>query len=288
MKLIATDMDGTLLNENGKISEENCAAILRAIDHGVHVVIATGRSYEAAMEPLQEVGLVLPIISLNGAMVYNQESELLDNIPMNSNICKEIQAACELENLYFEVYTNKGIVSRSREHFLDVLVDILMTAHPNRTRDEVKAAIEQRFQDEKVTFVNDYHSLFQDPNIDVYKLLAFSMDESSLASVSKKFENNDQVIVTSSGTINLEFNHPEAQKGIAVKKYADSLGIDMKDVVAFGDSYNDLSMLLAAGKGIAMENAVDYIKEQSDAVTKKNIEHGVAVAIEELLKDRTT
>jgi Cof subfamily protein (haloacid dehalogenase superfamily) len=283
MKLIATDMDGTLLNEYGKISIENCNAIKHALEKGVQVVIATGRSYEAACKPLQEVGLQLPVISLNGANIHDIHQHLLKSIPMDASTCLEIQQACQHENMYFEVFTNKGIYSVSREHFRDVLVDIMATAHPTFTNEELQIAVEQRFQDEKVKFTDDYHTLFHDPTTEVYKFLAFSMDEAALNRVKQALENQDQIAITSSGSINLEFNHVNAQKGIALQYFADLMQIDMKDVAAFGDNYNDLSMLLAAGIGIAMKNGEDEIKEKADIITKKNTEHGVGYGIEKLL-----
>ncbi|GIO27072.1 Cof-type HAD-IIB family hydrolase [Ornithinibacillus bavariensis] len=285
MKLIATDMDGTLLNEYGKISEENCTAIKHALNKGVQVVVATGRSYEAAYKPLQEVGLNLPIISLNGANIHDLHENLLQSTPMDPTSCLSIQQACHNENMYFEVFTNKGIFSVSRGHFRDVLVDIMVTAHPTFTKEEIQIAVEQRFQDERVKFTEDYHTLFHDPAIEVYKILAFSLDEAALNRVKQSLRDQNQIAITSSGSINLEFNHVHAQKGIALKFFADSLKINMKDVVAFGDNYNDLSMLLDAGIGIAMENAEEDIKKQCDMVTKKNTEHGVGYAIEKLLSE---
>src|SRR5690625_428018 len=89
MKLIATDLDGTLLNELGKVSTENAQAIKNALDQGIQVVVATGRAYEAAYLPLQEVGLSLPIICLNGAMTYTENKELLKHIPMERDRSEE-------------------------------------------------------------------------------------------------------------------------------------------------------------------------------------------------------
>ncbi|WP_155670750.1 Cof-type HAD-IIB family hydrolase [Ornithinibacillus caprae] len=285
MKLIATDLDGTLLNERGNVSEENAEAIRKALSQGIQVIVATGRSYDAANQPLQEVGLTLPIISLNGAKTYSQDQTVLRDKPMQLSVCKRIQSICEKEDMYFEVFTNKGIYSISRDDFKQVIIDIMITAHPNISREELHVAVDQRFQDEKVQFTNDFDHLFNDLDLSVYKILAFSLSDEVLQRVRNQFEEDSNVKITSSGSINLEFNDPQAQKGIALSLFAKSMSIDMKDVMALGDNYNDLSMLTLAGRGVAMGNADEAIKKQCDFTTKVNNEHGVAHAIEEMLKE---
>ncbi|SET58979.1 hypothetical protein SAMN05216389_11615 [Oceanobacillus limi] len=285
MKLIATDLDGTLLNEKGNVSLENAQAIRKALDMGIQVVVATGRSYDAANKPIQEVGLSLPIISLNGANTYTKEKELIRDIPMDRSICKKIQTVCEEENMYFEVFTNKGIFSLSRDDFKQVIMDIMMTAHPTISKEEIELAVEQRFQDEEVQFISNYDELFKDKNINIYKILAFSLDNSTLQKVRETFTDHSSVKITSSGSINLEFNDPQAQKGIALSLFAESQNISMQDVMALGDNYNDLSMLTLAGRGVAMGNAEEGIKQQCDFITKENKQNGVAYAIEEMLKE---
>ena len=116
--------------------------------------------------------------------------------------------------------------------------------------------------------------------------MAFSTVQDQLEAVHKELESDTDIAITSSGDINLEFNHPEAQKGFALKHYAARLGIDMKDVMSLGDNWNDASMLEMAGRGVAMANAADGIKDLCQYTTKSNREHGVAVAIEEMLKSR--
>ncbi|MFD2044823.1 Cof-type HAD-IIB family hydrolase [Ornithinibacillus salinisoli] len=285
MKLIATDLDGTLLNDKGNISIENAQAIRKALKQGVQVVVATGRTYDAANKPLQEVGLSLPIISLNGANTYTEDKKLLRDIPMDRSTCKEIQFFCQKENMYFELFTSKGIFSLSRDDFKTVIMDIMITAHPDISKEELEIAVDQRFQDEDVQFIKDYDELFKDETIQLYKLLAFSLDEELLQKARLQFEADSNVKITSSGSINLEFNDPQAQKGIALSLFAETLQIDMKDVMALGDNYNDLSMLTMAGRGVAMGNADEVIKEQCTHTTKRNSENGVAHAIEEMLAE---
>ncbi|HLQ98210.1 MAG TPA: Cof-type HAD-IIB family hydrolase [Candidatus Dormibacteraeota bacterium] len=285
MKLIATDLDGTLLNELGKVSTENAQAIKNALDQGIQVVVATGRAYEAAYLPLQEVGLSLPIICLNGAMTYTKNKELLKHIPMERDALQRIQQRCSEENLYFEIFSQDLAHSVSKEDFKRVLKDIAETANPLVPAEELSERAERRFQEENVQITDDFEKLLKNKELNFYKVLAFSLDKDVLAKLASEFQEEPSVAVTASGDINIEFNHIDAQKGYAVEQFAKRLGIDMEDVMTLGDHFNDESMIRMAGRGVAMGNADDAIKEIATHTTKSNIEDGFAYAVEKMLED---
>jgi len=285
MKLIASDLDGTLLNELGKISPENAQAIQKALEEGIQVIVATGRSYDGACKPLQEAGLSLPIICLNGAMTYTENKELINEIPMDRRIVQKIQKMCKQENMYYEIFSQNKSHSVSREDFKQVLADIAKTANPLIPKEKLSERAEQRLQEEEVEITDDFDELFANQDLHFYKLLAFSLDEDILTKIARQFQEEPSITITASGDINIEFNHINAQKGFAVKKFAESQGIDMKDVMTLGDHFNDESMLRMAGRGVAMGNASDAIKKIASHTTKANTEHGVAYAIEEMLSE---
>lgn len=286
MKLIASDLDGTLLNDRGQISEKNAAAIKKAIDSGLYFAAATGRSRQAASIPLREAGIHCPIISLNGAMLFNEQGELLHSIEMERESAEKVLEVCRERGMYLEFFTNKGILSVSREHFMEVLVDIMQSAHPHLTAEDIRAHAHLRFQFEPVEFIDNYDMIFEMEDIRIYKILAFSIDRGQLLEARKALKNDTHMAITSSGDINLEFNHSEAQKGIALQRLAEYLDVPLKDVVALGDNWNDVSMFQVAGLGIAMGNASDEIKKLADRTTKSNIEDGVAEVIEQILMER--
>lgn len=285
MKLVATDLDGTLLNDHHQISEENKRAIKKAQKHGVQVAVATGRSFKAANKPLQDAGITCPIICLNGAQIYTNDHKLIKAVPLSMNVAVRIKKACQKEDVYFELFTNKGGFSDSRDKFLAVIIDIITSANPEVSEDDIRARASMRFQDEDITIVDDYDSVFEQKDMDIYKVLAFSVEHEKLIRVKDDLANETRVKITSSGLDNLEFNNPEAQKGNALEFLAGRLGFKMDQVMAIGDNYNDLSMLIGAGRGVAMGNADDNIKKQCGYVTKTNLENGVAHAIEEMLKE---
>jgi len=285
MKLIATDLDGTLLNEIGLVSEENAAAIKKAIDHGLEFVVATGRSFDAANIPLHRAGIKAPVISLNGANTSTEDNKLLRDIPMEKEHVKMIFDLCRENDMYFEVFTKNGVFSTSREHFLQVMMDIIKSANPTMPEDELRKTAELRFQFEEVEFIGSYDELLVKKDIRIYKVLAFSMEKSRLEHVREQLKDEKDIVITSSGDVNLEFNNAAAQKGAAVEEYAKSLGIEMADVMALGDNLNDASMLKLAGRSVAMGNALPEIKALCDFTTRKNTENGFAAAIEEMLAE---
>lgn len=284
MKLIATDLDGTLLNERGEVSKENAQAIHQALDAGIEVVVATGRAYEAAVKELEAVDLHLPMITLNGAVIFSEKHEMINHIPLDKDVARQIAKNCQENDIYFEVFTNKGVFSTSREYFTQVIIDIVKTSNPDISTTEIKERIEERFIVENVQFTTDYESILEQPDFVIYKLLAFSPDDTKLAQVKDELQHIDSLTITASASVNLEFNHREAQKGSTLKAFAETKGIDMQDVMAIGDNYNDLSMLKIAGYSVAMENANDEIKAHCDFITKRNNENGVAYAIQKILE----
>jgi Cof subfamily protein (haloacid dehalogenase superfamily) len=284
MKLIATDLDGTLLNEKSEVSPENAKAIRKAQELGIEVVIATGRSYEAASKPLLAAGLSCPIICVNGAQIHLKNGELIRSIPLEKESCKKIELACTSESSYFEIFTSAGGYSVNRDAFIHILVNVMKSHYPDVETNIIKEKVQQRFQDEKIQSVNDFDDIFNNNDIAIYKFLAFSLENDALQRIREQLEDERNLTITSSGHLNLELNHRDANKGAALAFYSSRLGFDIEDVMALGDNLNDYSMLEAAGFSVAMENADPVIKELCDFTTKRHCEHGVAFAIEKVLK----
>ncbi|KKE78948.1 Cof-type HAD-IIB family hydrolase [Oceanobacillus caeni] len=285
MKLIASDLDGTLLNEKGEISEDNLQAIKKIEGKGIQFVVATGRSYDAANKPFQSTGLSCPFICLNGANTFDVNGQLIHEVTMEFPVCQKIISVCQKADMYIEVFTNYGIYSLSRENFMEVITHVLQTAHADSKKEDIQQLIEQRFQDENVQFINHFEELLSSQDIKVYKILSFANQQGELNEAYEKLKDEPGTVITSSGPLNLEFNHPKAQKGTALKDLANKLGIQMKDVMALGDNLNDKSMLLQAGRGVAMGNAAEEIKELCTYTTKTNNDNGFAFAINEMLKE---
>ncbi|EKN69228.1 Cof-like hydrolase [Neobacillus bataviensis LMG 21833] len=283
IKMIASDMDGTLLNSVQQISEENKQAILKAQAQGVEFVVATGRSYQEATYVLGEAGLKCPIICVNGAEIRSKEGEILSATPIAKEMAREVAAKLNELDIYFEVYTDKAACTVDGDKAVSTLVDIILSANPEADRDEIMYAAGARLRDGLVKVVEDYETLFADESVQIYKMLVFSFDASKLAAAGKSLAEFSEIAVSASGDENLEVTNKQAQKGIALESLARLKGIDISETMAIGDNYNDVSMFERAGRSVAMGNANYEIQALCDVITDTNNDHGVATAILEVL-----
>ncbi len=276
MICIATDMDGTLLNERQRVSDENRKALEAVRDSGGQVIVATGRSYKEARFALDEINFHCPIISLNGAAVYNQEGKLVDSNPMKQESLIETAKLLEEMGLYFEMYTNRGTFSKNPEKAIDSLVDIFLSANPDQDEEKVREFAEGRIKFGFLFATDDYIQLINEEDIEIYKILVFSSDKTKLKNTVTVLGQMEGLTVTSSGKGNIEINQHGVSKGIALEKLLKVLQIPLEETIAVGDNFNDVAMFEKAGLSVAMGNASEEIKSLCQDVTLTNEENGVA------------
>jgi Cof subfamily protein (haloacid dehalogenase superfamily) len=281
---IATDMDGTLLNENQEISEANKQAILDAQEQGIEVVVATGRSYEEARYVIQEAGISCDIVCANGAEVRNKQGEIIYQAGIESARAREIAAVLNETGIYFEIYTDQGTYTEDYEMGVELIVNIFTTANPGVSEEQVRQAARERFEKGHIKLVEDYGVLFSDDSQLVYKFLVFSFDEKQLQEANRKLSELSGIAISSSGKENIEVNSLEAQKGVALEKLLKDKGLSPQHAMAMGDNMNDLSMMKVVGRPVAMGNALDQIKDFCPYITATNKEDGVAKAIQEVIQ----
>ncbi|OXS60738.1 hypothetical protein B0G93_1075 [Bacillus sp. V-88] len=281
---IATDMDGTLLNEKQEISEANKQAILDAQEQGIEVVVATGRSYEEARYVIQEAGISCDIVCANGAEVRNKQGEIIYQAGIESSRAREIAAVLNETGIYFEIYTDEGTYTENYEMGVELIVNIFTTANPGVSEEQVRQAARERFEKGHIKLVEDYGVLFSDDSQLVYKFLVFSFDEKQLQEANEKLSALTGIAISSSGKENIEVNSLEAQKGVALEKLLKDKGLSPQHAMAMGDNLNDLSMMKVVGRPVAMGNALDQIKDFCPFITATNKEDGVAKAIQEVIQ----
>nr|WP_232345396.1 Cof-type HAD-IIB family hydrolase [Paenactinomyces guangxiensis] len=282
--MIAIDMDGTLLSSRGEISLANKKAIQQAQQKGVLVAIATGRSYEGAMRVLQPAGIICPVIHLNGARICSEEGVLLQSIHLDRQVALQIHQAFQEAEIYHELYTDEGIFSnRDGHNHLKVEMDKLQSANPSIQPEMLQMAAKKQFQQAEVTERKHLEDVIVDSSFHIYKMLAFSMIAEKLAEARTKVSGLEGIVLTASAGNNIEINHREAQKGIALERLAQQHRIPAGQTMAIGDNRNDLSMLKIAGVSVAMGNADQEVREVCDYVTQTNDEDGVAKAIEKFI-----
>ena len=164
------------------------------------------------------------------------------------------------------------------------LIDHMKTFHPNMTEEEIRESDLFQFMMKHTKVVPSFEALEAD-NARIIKIFAVSNDLELLGQVDAELQKNPNLAVAASFENNLEVTDRNAQKGIALKNYIESLGYSMDEVMVFGDSMNDYSMIsMDFGATIAMENGMQKIKDVAKYTTKSNIEDGVAYVVEELLK----
>lgn len=279
IKCIASDMDGTLLNSEEKISRENKIAIEMAQEKGVEVVIATGRSYVEARHALDMAELKCSVISLNGAVVWDEEGNIVVSNPIDLGDFKKTRKVLDDNHLYYEIFTSKGTYTYSKDKSVATLIDILVSAMPNLNPSFIAERANERFELDLVTLIDNYDKLYEEQEIEFYKLLVFSNDVSLLKTVSEELKQQKDLAVSSSGPGNLEITSKEAQKGVALARFVAERNIALSDTMAMGDSFNDVSMFEKVGKSVAMGNAPAEIKQICSEETLTNNENGVAKAI---------
>lgn len=290
IKLIASDMDGTLLNNDLVVPEENINAIKEAQKAGIEFMIATGRGINEALPLLEKYHLHPAYITLNGAQVFDENEKVQVELPLNLGVSHQIISTLRKYKLYFEMVTNQGIFSNSKVQRINNIANLITNLNPDTPFKLAIALSSARLELMKIQYVKDYDELLARPAISIFKIIAFDSNHpNNLISVKEDLLNefNSQIIITSSSKVNIEINDIHAQKGIALKKYADKKGISSNEIMTLGDNINDTTMIQYAKYSVAMENAVDSIKKIANYITARNDQAGVARAIKKAIQFNT-
>ncbi|MFC4023884.1 Cof-type HAD-IIB family hydrolase [Oceanobacillus longus] len=236
IKLIALDMDGTLLSDNHEVSERTVKAIEDAMNQGIHVVLSTGRGFQTCYPYAEQLKLQSYLITANGGQVWTVGKELLDQHLLETQLIEK------LYNLGTQVGVNMWMISTSGV-----------------------------FRGEAPENFYDYEWL---------KFGCESQDKQKLDIMVQELSHYEGLELTNSLPTNMEANPKGVSKARALHFLCDKIGITMKEVMAVGDSLNDIKMIQEAGIGVAMGNAQEAIKNVANHITDSNNEDGVAKAIE--------
>lgn len=256
-RLIAVDLDDSLLGNDLKISEANRRALYAARDQGVDVTIATGRMLDSALPYIHELEVDIPVITFQGAYLKDTQTGdtlIKKSVPMDYT--REIIEECKKRNLHLQVYNENTYFFEKDNHF---------------SRLYHKAT---GIQGEEA---GDLIEIMKEEPI---KLIIID-EQQKIAELRQYFEDRygDVLQVLISKPIYLEFTNIKATKGNALARLGEMLKIPREEIMAIGDSYNDISMLEYAGLGVAMDNAPDQVKSYARYVTKGNDKDGVADAV---------
>lgn len=180
--------------------------------------------------------------------------------------------------------TAKGVCSDNKAKRIENFAELLASISPDTPYKLAVTLASARMELMNINYVDNYMDLVDDPKTVIGKIVVFSPEgQKVLGPIKDELSKNDNLVITSSGPGNIEINHVNAQKGVALQAYADSLNIPMDNVMAIGDNNNDVSMLKAAGISYAMGNGSDEVKMLAKYITAPNTEDGAGIAIEEVL-----
>ena len=267
IRIIALDLDGTLLDSDKNLSEANRAALAAVAAKGILVVPTTGRFFGMMPPAVRDLPFVRYAITVNGAQVYDRETD----------------AAIVREELPLE---QALAIMRYLDGF-DVIYDCYQDNWGRMTQAMQEKAAEYSQCPHYTKMIREFRKPYPDVKAylaeqgrDVQKIMLFARDpavrDRILADIQTHF---DDLAVSTSTFNNLEINTATAHKGRALERFAGHFGWTLANCMAFGDGLNDLSMVRMAGTGVAMANAAPEVLSAADYVTLSNDEDGVAAAL---------
>lgn len=245
-KLIALDLDGTLLDREGNVSDENAEWIGKAHASGITVALVSGR-HRFRMTPIaQKLKLNAPMITTNGCEIWSADGRLIERNVLPWKAVEDIHRFAFQHGVSYRAYCAEGVFdSDRRQHLLQLdyswLKVLLKSDNPQSIR-ELQSRLEQRGRVELIPYDTQQ------------ELAAVDVQPKGIG------------------------------KANALRTLCGALGIDRSQVVAFGDDRNDIGMLKWAGLGVAMDNAAEEVKAAADAVAPHYLESGVGRAISRLMK----
>lgn len=268
-RIIACDLDETLLNKHGKVSTENKKAIQAACQAGVKFVPTTGRGFKTVQQTLIELGLVDKIgeyiISFNGgAITENKGNRLIDFSGLTYSIINQLFQIGLQHDVGMHVYTLDNVyvyaLDQDELNYLNTRISGFVT-----------------LTEPDISFLQ---------NQPLAKIIYKNTNKSYLQQIEKTVTTclGDKLSISYSSHRYIEFNQKGVDKGTALLKLARLLNINPEETIAIGDNSNDLTMIKAAGLGISVNNAIDELKAISGYVCQSDNEnHAIAEAIEKFI-----
>lgn len=263
LKLIASDLDGTLLDGSGQISAATIAAIRLAQSRGIVFAICTGRFAQDAAMVARDAGIDCPIISLNGGYIQDavDGKMIAEHAMPPAQVC-QVQAALEEIHASYFMFGQELVATRvcgDQHHSLSVYGGRLAQGIVRYTfgEDACRQALSEK----------------------IFKFYIYGGGKADLLEVRKHLQGIADIELTQSSEENIEVMPLGVNKGQGLKQLAAYYQIDLADTMAIGDQENDLPMLQIAGIGVAMGNASPQVRQAADEITAANREDGVAQAI---------
>lgn len=260
IKMIATDIDGTILPYHGEFSQKTKDCVKRLNESGIKVILVTGRMHSSATPLAAQLGLNLPIISYQGGLIKDMDGKTLFQTELNSDIAKEIIQWGRKNNVHLNLYIDDKLYVEQDDEI-------------------IKYYIQGKFVDYTVCSFDDLEIK------NVNKLLAIDIHDANRVTswvdiLKSKYP--DLYIVKSTPYF-CEIGSADAKKSIGVEFLCQMWGIDKSEVLAIGDQNNDIDLIQSGGVGIAMENGTPELKQVANYITDSVENDGFVKAIEKFV-----
>ncbi len=282
IKLVAADLDGTLLDEKHQLNDRTAQAIKEIQKQGIKFMTATGRNFNSVLPLFKEKGIVCDFLLLNGALISDYHGNPILQTPFSIKAAEKAMAVLEKSELPYQISTNQGILSTDVQKGKMMFIQH-MKRH-GMSDEEIREMMEKSAfgrYDGEITDISAY--LKGNPTI--YKMEAFGDEEQKMTKTFDELQKIAELAITNSVASNIEVTVKEAQKGLALKEFCEREQIKEEEVVVIGDSLNDLSMMQLFKNSVAMKNAIDIIKETASYITEANYDYGAALVLEDLVSD---
>lgn len=288
LKLIASDLDGTLLNQQQKISPLNRYAIAKAQEKGVRFVIATGRNYARVQDLLTENDLHCDLLLMNGSEVRDAEGKIISAINLPLEPLKQVVELLHAHGMEPEFMTNRETCSIDPpEAALRSCALRMQCFHPGISYEEgLKLAHTDPFYT-ALQFVDGLEGLYQ-TGLELRKIVSYHPDTQVIDQLTRQFNAMEGLVCMSSFPVNVEITNARAQKGWGLEKAIAVMGIRREEVAVFGDGMNDYNMFTCFPRCYAPENAVEPIKSLAKEVVPHHDQDGVGKTILRLLEEDET
>jgi Cof subfamily protein (haloacid dehalogenase superfamily) len=262
IKLIAIDLDGTLLNSDHKITERTEKALKAAAAKGVHIILATGKTFISGERIVKQLNLNHPAIFMQGTISYNADGSVRHQITLDAGIARQVITFAEDRGYMMAVYSGKRILVRQMHKRVEELTTLYHEPMPEA--------------------IGSLQNVLD--SIPVNKLLAVKPGDGRAINALRwqlKMQINGNARLLNAGIEDmLEILPNGASKGAALKTLIKDLGVSGESVMAIGDAENDIEMIQLAGIGVAVGNAGQAVKDAADVVVASNDADGVAEAVE--------
>lgn len=260
-KLLAIDIDGTLLDDNNQITPETLNALQQVQEQGLTITLATGRLYLDSFYFAKKLNLSIPMILLHGALIQSYEGKVLVKKDLPHRIVSKLVKIAREKDVSFQVFRTDCLVMEKRTNWND----LYLKYSPNNP---------------EINYVPDILQDSKNP-LTQFAFLGEKSEISQLKEMIEKQLGNDVSVACVHPNL-LEIVAPGVSKGNALKELAVMIDIPLSQTIAIGDNYNDIEMLKTAGLGVAMDNAPQEVKEAADFITKDNNHNGIAYFLSQL------